>query len=115
MKACKTLFLLAVFGLSVGVSANEGKTYVCDSLDNPYANYSIHVEDGLVFLRTVHGSDRGLHSTTNTVMHHIDSTNNSEVFRGAGITATFVANIMGRKVHKSLTISDRHGHVASCH
>lgn len=121
MKALKSLLFVVVFSSSFAATA-EVRSYQCGTLKDlhgcesqPYVSYLIQVDDGIVILQTVHGSERGTHYTTSSYLEHVSSTNESEVYKGGGIEARFTSRIEGRKVHNSLTISDRFHASADCH
>ena len=122
MKALKVLLGATVLGMSMSAVADRTRAYECGTLKDihgceprSFVTYSVHVDGGLVTLRTVHGGDKGFHSTTNVVMEHVLSTNDSEVYSAGGIRAEFKSKIVGRKVHNSLTIRDREWNFAECH
>jgi hypothetical protein len=114
MKDLKSLFSLAILGFSLGASASDIRVYECGSLDNPYVTYSIQLDDDLVVLSTVHGSDRGLHSTTNSVMKHLSSPGETASYQAGGLKAYFVTSFIAGRLYRSVTLHDRHGHVAHC-
>jgi hypothetical protein len=120
MKTWKTLLCAAVLGISTGAAANEGIVYECGSLlapggylVNEFTSYSVEVADGLVVLRTTHGTKESI-STTNSFMNLVSTRNESETYYASGITARFLTINHGRYIGNLLMISDRSGNSATC-
>jgi len=121
MKSFAALVCAIAFSVSTSALAHHD-LYECGKLHNRYGvedesfkNYFIKVDGDFVILVTTHGSSKGMHSETGSLMNPKPSKTSAKLFEAQGIEASFVDVETGGKSFMSVTIRDRHGRFARCY